>query len=499
MNPVVLAAVAISLLAVGAVSFSSLSAQQATSSASVQKVALERDRLSEQVNAYISSAQPSGSDTQATIKNTGSSAVTIDHCLALSPSTALRPTAAKTAVAQTIRPGDTLAVTLSGTVTLENIKCVTSKGTVLQVKLESTTSSSVPDPADYIDSFSVMASVSMSSTQHLTNSAYTPWAKPSPPVQGTGSLTYLIPVSKPIIVNYVAREAPDGTAIVVVADGSSVQYGAGQTISVPITGPTSKVIVKFTPQGSTEQLTATIRPNFVDVSSLAGNTKASSGSSTIAVNEGQRYNPTTYQSWTDWVATYSYSGSGASGLIGANAWIRNPQPSAPLVCGGTTAIDGKGYCAYMPTTLQSSPEIVHTYSFPAPKSTVKVTLYYDASVRFKQSNCHLSYCNGGMSVALDLGQGGVINTNVARTDNYGRSCPYSNYCYDYNDYYYDFTKSASVTFMLTGLTPGQQVDIPVKFRTNISSDSSTAYFSGYRLDKGAINYTGSVTTQLFID
>src|SRR5690606_30306739 len=100
---------------------------------------------------------------------------------------------------------------------------------------------------------------------------------------------------------------------------------------------------------------------------------------------------------------------------------RNPQPSAPLLCSGTTTIDGKGYCAYMPATLQSSPEIVHTYSFPAPKSTVKVTLYYDASVRFRQSNCHLSYCNGGMSIALDLGQGGLISTNVARTDNYGRS------------------------------------------------------------------------------
>ncbi len=104
-----------------------------------------------------------------------------------------------------------------------------------------------------------------------------------------------------------------------------------------------------------------------------------------------------------------------------------------------------------------------------------------------------------MSVALDLGEGGVIGTNVARTDNYGRSCPYSNYCYDYNDYYYDFTKSASVTFMLTGLTPGQQVDVPVKFRANISSDNNTSYFSGYRYDKGGIDYTGNIATQLFID
>src|SRR5690606_21019388 len=159
------------------------------------------------------------SNTLAMVKNTGSSAITVDHCLALSPSGTLRPTAAKLEIGQTVRPGDAIDITLSGNISADNIKCVTSKGTVLPVKLDSAAGLSISDPADYIDSFSVMASVAMASTQHLTNGAYTPWTKPSAPAQGAGSLTYQIPVSKPITVNYVAREAPDGTAIAVVPDG----------------------------------------------------------------------------------------------------------------------------------------------------------------------------------------------------------------------------------------------------------------------------------------
>lgn len=495
MNPVILAAAAISLLAVGAVSFSSLSAQQATSSANVQKVALERDRLAEQVNAYISSAKPSGSDTLVTVRNTGSSAVTIDHCLALSPSSALRPAATKTAVAQTIRPGDTLGVTLSGTVALENIKCVTSKGTVLPVRLDAAAADTMLDPVDYIDSFAVMADVVVASTQHFANGAYTPWAKPSALAQGKGSLTYKIPVSKPITVNYIAREAPDGTAIPVLPDGSSVLYSAGQMIPIPITSPTSKVIIKFTPQGSTEQLTASIRPNFVDVSSITGNTKTSSGAANMGVAFGYKVDPTYNRWYSDYVATYS----GTAGLVGANNWIYPPNP--PMYCtGGSTSIDGKTHCSTLGTTIQSSPEIVQVYSFPAPKSTVKVTLYYDVNAKFRQENCHISPCYSYMGATLDLGQGGVTSVSVPRTDNYSTGCPYSNYCITYNDYYYEFKKSAPVTFILAGLTPGQQVDIPVKLKSDIGSQTSyrNASGGGYYI-AGAINYTGSIATQLFID
>ncbi|MEP0824499.1 MAG: hypothetical protein HRF40_03355, partial [Nitrososphaera sp.] len=97
MNPVVIAAVAISLVSLGAVSMASIASQQAVGNANLQKAVLERDRLSEQVNAFISSVTPSGSGTVATVKNTGSNAITIDHCLVLSqPSTGnSRPEATK--------------------------------------------------------------------------------------------------------------------------------------------------------------------------------------------------------------------------------------------------------------------------------------------------------------------------------------------------------------------------------------------------------------------
>lgn len=494
MNPAVLAAVAISLLAVGTVSMSSLSAQQATSSANVQKVALERDRLAEQVNTYVYSVAFDGTNTKATVKNAGSSSVTIDHCLLLSASSTLRPSATKTVIGQTVRPGTTLDITLSGSVAADNIKCVTLKGTVVPVRIDAAVDT-MPDPADYIDSFSVLADVAVASTQHLTNNAYTPWAKASAPAQGKGSLTYKIPVSKPIYVNYVARETPEGSFITVVPDGSSIQYSAGQMISIPITSPTSKVIIKFTPQGSVEHLTTSIRPNFVSVASITGNTKTSSGTANVGVGFGYKVDPTYNRWYRDYVATYS----GTSGLVAGNNWIYPPSP--PMYCiSGSTSIDGKSYCSALGTTIQSSPGIVQVYSFPAPKSTVKVTLYYDVDAKFRQENCHISPCYSYMGATLDLGQGGVTSVSVPRTDNYSTGCPYSNYCITYNDYYYEFKKSAPVTFILTGLTPGQQVDIPVKLKADIASQTSYRSSSGggYYI-AGAINYSASVATQLFID
>lgn len=100
----------------------------------------------------------------------------------------------------------------------------------------------------------------------------------------------------------------------------------------------------------------------------------------------------------------------------------------------------------------------------------------------------------------DLAQGGVTSVSVPRTDNYSTGCPYSNYCITYNDYYYEFKKSAPVTFILSGLTPGQQVDIPVKLKSDIASQTSyrSASGGGYYI-AGAINYSESVATQLFID
>lgn len=475
MNPVVFAAVAISLLAVGTVSMSSLAAQQATSSANVQKVALERDRLTEQANAYIYSVEPASSNTKATVKNTGASPVTIDHCLTLSPSTDIRPTAANVAVGQTINPGSTLDVTLLGDVDADSIKCVTSKGTVLPVRLEATAGEVMLDPGEYINSFAVTADVVMASTEYFTNSAYTPWEKPSPPAQPTGSLTYHVPVSKPVTVNYLAREAPDGTTIEVVPDGSNVDYAADQAISVPITGPTNKVIIRFTPQDSAEQLTATVRPSFVEVSALAGNSRATSGSVSMGIDDRRCYNPSRGKYYDDYVATYS----GVQGLIGADDWIDLRSPYCYSGSGNFIA-----YRSDLRAEIDARPEIVQTFSFPAPKSTVRVTLYYDAGVADHETNCSNRNCDFRMYSVLDLGPGGSVEVPTDYTES---SAGY--------DDTVEGTKSYNTTFMLMDLTPGQQVDIPVKLNSHISSE---IYPSG-SLIAGGINYFGDIATQLFID
>lgn len=475
MNPLVFAAVAISLLAVGAVSMSSLTAQQATSSASVQKVALERERLAEQSNAYISSVEPAGSNTEATVKNSGPTPVTIDHCIAFSPSTSIRPTAAKVMIGQTANPGSVLDVILSGDVEADSIRCVTSKGTVLPVRLDDADSEGTLDPLEYIDSFAVTADVQMASTEHFTNTAYTPWEKPSPPAQPTGSLTYNVPVSKPMTVNYVAREAPDGTLVQVVPEGSSIQYDSGQTIPIPITGPTSKVIIRFTPEDSAEQMTATLRPSFVEVSALSGNQKETSSSVSMGIDDRRCYNPSRGKYYDDYVATYS----GNNGLVGADDWIDLRSPYCYSGYGKFIA-----YRADIRSEIDARPEIVQTFSFPAPKSTIRVTLYYDVSTEDHETNCSNRRCDFHMGTYLDLGPGGIVEIPTYHTES--------------NAGYYDTvegTRTYVTTFMLTGLTPGQQVDIPVKLKSHISSE---IYPSG-SLIAGGINYFGDITTQLFID
>lgn len=473
MNPVVFAAVAISLLAVGTVSMSSLAAQQATSSANVQKVALERERLAEQANAYISSVEPVGSNTKATVKNAGSSPVTIDHCLSFSPSSGIRPTATKFAVGQTANAGSALDVILSGDMDADNIRCVTSKGTVLPVRLQDADSGTL-DSAEYIDSFAVTADVEMASTEYFTNTAYTPWEKTSP-VQPAGSLAYHVPVSKPMTVNYVAREAPDGTVIEVVPEGSNIQYSEGQTIPVPITGPTSRVIIRFTPQDGAEQMTATIRPSFAEVSALSGNSRETSGSVSMGIDDRRCYEPSRGKYYDDYVAMYS----GNNGLVGADDWIDLRSPYCYSGYGKFIA-----YRSDLAAEIDARPEIVQTFSFPAPKSTVRVTLYYDVSVADYETNCSNRNCDFHMGAHLDLGPGGIVEIPTDYTESSA----------GYNDTV-EGTKTYLTTFMLTGLTLGQQVDIPVKLKSHISSE---IYPSG-SLIAGGINYFGDISTQLFID
>ena len=475
MNPFVFAAVAISLIAVGAVSMSSLAAQQTTSSANVQKVALERERLAEQGSTYISDIAAYASSTKATIKNMGSSPVAIDHCLAFLPSTSIRPAAEKVAVGQAVGPGSVLEVTVSGTMDAESIRCVTSKGTVLPIRLETINDEGMLDPGEYIDSFAVTAGVVMSSTEYFANSAYTPWQKRSPPVQPSGSLTYHLPVSKPITINYIAREAPDGTMTEVVPEGSSIKYSAGQTISIPITGPTNKVIIGFTSQDSAEQMTATVRPSFVEVSALAGNSRATSGSVSMGIDDRRCYDPSRGKYYDDYVATFS----GKNGLVGADDWIDLRSPYCYSGYGKVIA-----YRSDLRAEIDARPEIVQTFSFPAPKSTVRVTLYYDVSVEDHETNCSNRNCDFYMGAYLDLGPGGIVEVPTDYTE--------SNAGYDDT---VEGTRTYNTTFVLTGLTPGQQVDIPVKLKSHISSE---IYPSG-SLIAGGINYFGDISTQLFID
>jgi len=475
MNPVVFAAVAISLVAVGTVSMSSLAAQQSTSSASVQKVALERERLAEQGNAYISAVAAEGSNTKATVKNTGSSPVTIDHCLVFSPSTGIRPTTTKVPVDQIVNPGFTLDVTFPGAIDGDNVRCVTSKGTVLPVRLEAIAGEGMLDPGEYIDSFAVTADVAMSSTEYFTSSSYTPWEKPSPPVQPSGSLTYHVPVSKPMTVNYIAREAPDGAVIEVVPEGSSVQYDAGETISIPITGPTSKVTIRFTPQDGAGQMTATVRPSFVQVSALSGNSKETSGSVSMGIIEKKCYDPSRGKYYDRYVAKYS----GDEGLIGAGDWFDQRTPYCYSSSGSFI-----GYLSGNGLDMTAKPEIVQTFSFPAPKSTVKVTLYYDVSVADSARNCSNRNCDFYMSSYVDLGLGGVVEVPTEYTE--------SNAGYRDTD---EGAMSHVTTFLLTGLTPGQQVDVPVILESHIHSH---VYHTG-SLYVGDIQYFGDIATQLFID
>lgn len=490
MNPAVLAATLVAMTSLGVVAAASFSSQQLVNNAEVQRVTLERDRLAEQTNAYISSITPSGLNTVATVKNAGTNAVTIDHCIVLSSSppsggpTIPAATKLSKVSGNTVNPGSTFDITIDGTVSGDNIKCVTSKGTVLPVRIASAaTNGGLVDPEDYIDSFAVTAGLTMASSEYFTNSAYTPWAKPSPPAKGTGSLTYYIPVAKPITVNYVAREAPDGTIVTLVPDGSSIQYSAGQTIPVTIAGPTNKVTVKFTPQGSMDQLTATVRPSFVEISSLAGNTKTSSGSVLEGVAFGYLIDPVYYKRYDYVYAVYS----GTKGLIGANGWIF-PPPLPHQYC-TSWDLNERAYCSREYTNLYSNPEIVQTYSFQAPKSTVKVTLYYDASASDHARNCIVYGCSFSMMPTIEYWAGGRLSIPVA----YNTPRP---------GYYSDTiegSKSGTVTFMLTGLTPGQQVDIPVKLLSSISSESKTVYVGNGRYVKGDIDYTARLSTQLFLD
>ncbi len=464
MNPAVLAAIAISLVSLGAVSMASIASQQAVSNASLQKAILERDRLSEQVNAFISSVAPSGSDTVATVKNTGSSPVTIDHCLVLSQTSSgggnLRPAATKVTSmsGSTVSPGSTFDITIPlGAVTGDSIKCVTSKGTVLPVKLDAAAVDAGPDPNDYISIYGVTASVSMAQTVYKHNLRNQPWGSPTPPQQPPGSLTYSVPVLKPVTVNYIARIAPDNSVDVVVQDGSSVHYNAGQKIPVPVRGPANKITIKFTPDDVPSwRLEIGVRPLLVSsIASVASNSGVAARSSSDYYDEVG-------------VTGCWYGGNSGKGIMlygGNRDLFGSSLISANVMCtnNGYTGyyyISSRTYWGY------STPEIVQTYSFPAPKDTITVEVPYSISYW----GCGICTSNTASTIYttlyLDPGDGNF--RQIARLNNDFYS-PSLGTCTSVGCVGYVSPTSPtlpSFKYTLSNLVPGQTVNIAIKYRAD---------------------------------
>jgi hypothetical protein len=383
MNPVVLAAVALSLVAFGAVASTSLSAQQSASSASTQKIAQERDRLLEQTNAYVSAVAPSGGNTQATIKNTGASTITIDHCLALAPSTGnLKPTATTIRVNQVVNTGKNYNVTLTGTVAADNIKCVTSKGTVLPVKLDAAAANSAPNSSvtDDLGIYSVSAKVVPGTKIFTNNASYKPSGIPSPNYSSTpaGSLIWSVPVVSQITVTQVLRYDTSGNPIDI-SSGLTGTYAANSQIQIPIPSPISKIAIKYTNSAGLQN-TANIYPQ--TIARFTGSSSLSASSASL--NTGQRC-----------TSTNSYSCNGAYLIVEKYASLPNYVYSPPTVDPNDGQQVGLAitnyYCAYYyctdPTTLETG-NLAYSqdqygrywgYRYYAQLSSADYSYYYTAS------------------------------------------------------------------------------------------------------------------------
>ncbi len=477
MNPAILAATLVALTSLGVVSSAYIASQQAINNAYVQKTTQERDRLAEQVNAYISAVTPSGSNaTVATVKNTGTSAVTIDHCLVLSwpsgGSTLPSATKPSTVSGTIINPGSTFDITIAGTVSGDNIKCVTSKGTILPVKIGAASSSAdaSPDPNDYISIYGVTASVSMAQSVYKHNLRNQPWGSPLPPQQPSGSLTYNVPVLKPVTVNYIARIAPDNSVDAVMQDGSSMHYNAGQKIPVPIRGPANKITIKFTPDDApSRRLEIDVRPLLVsNIVSVAGNSGVAARSDSDYYTEGGYPN-----CW--------YGNNRGIGIYAGIGGNRNLFGSSLISAGTTCTVSGSSSNYYYigSTTYfgYSTAEIVNTYSFPAPKDTITVEVPYSISYW----GC--GYCTNTASTIyttlyLDPGDGNFRTIVTLNNDFYYPSRGNNPSCTDGSCVGYVSPTSPtlpSFKYTLSNLVPGQTVNIAIRYRadTYVRQDSQS--------------------------
>lgn len=425
MSPIVLVATAIALVSIGIVSMSSLAAQQAISNANVERTTLEQDRIAEQTNAFISAVSPSSpssasSNTTATtivtIKNTGMNKVSIDHCLILSsplaqssysnttpttkPTAIVVPFDTSTSAVVVIAPGSTQSLTFSGVVSADNIKCVTSKGTLLPVKLDSsndnTTSYSVTDD---LAIYSVTAKVTPSTASFQNNVAYKPTGAPISDYSTTpaGSLVWSVPVISQITVTQVLRYDASGKGQGVVDDissGLTGTYPANSNIQIPIAGPTSKVVINYytnsAATGGTIQQQHSANIYSQTISKIEGSSSALYASAANGLLASYEY--ASCQGCFQYPFTYVYGNSNNGYVVGMT--ISNYYCSY-YTCQDPTLLtiysqdyrrdtlssrDYNYYYNYF--TATTSPQAESVFSFPAPASSFTVSLSYskDSSV-----------------------------------------------------------------------------------------------------------------------
>jgi hypothetical protein len=509
MNPVVLAAVALSIVMFGAVASASLAAQQNTSSASTQRIALERDRLLEQTNAFISLVGPAGSDTQATIKNTGTSAVTIDHCLAVSPSTgSARPTATKMDVNQVVNAGATYNVTLTGIVAADNIKCVTSKGTVLPVKLDAT-ANSAPNSSvtDDLGIYSVSAKVIPGSKIFTNNASYKPTGIPSPNYSSTptGSLIWSVPVVSQITVTQVPRYDASGNPTDI-SSGLTGTYAANSQIQIPIPSPISKIAIKYTNSAGLQN-TANIYPQ--TIARFTGSSSLSAGSASL--NTGQRctssnnyscngaslivekyvstnysYSPPTVDpndgqqvglTITNYYCSYYYCTDPTTLETGSLAYSQDQYGRywGYRYYAQLSSADYSYYYTASSKTLNTSPEIVDVFSFLAPAPSFTVTLSFSRDASFTGIGAQSGY---GIPSASTYTKVDATNFSAANIlpGSINVTWPPNSFKYFSGSEHRDGTYQ----FRIENVQAGQQVQVRVAHGVLASLQNPTsAYYNSY--------------------
>jgi archaellum component FlaF (FlaF/FlaG flagellin family) len=476
MNPVVFAAIAISLVSLGAVSMASIASQQAVSSANLQKAILERDRLSEQINAFISAVEPSGSGKVATVKNTGPNPVTIDHCLVLSPSSGgdLRPAAARVPVVSnnTVNPGSTLDITIEGTVTGDSIKCVTSKGAVLPVKLDAVESDAAPDPNDYFDLYSISADVGIGTGPSYSTGNVLPVNRPSdPPVTiPPGTLTYHIPVEGTVTVSSVVAHYDDGTTSPIVQGPAT--FDPGQRIDIPVTKPIDRVEVNYAvadPNTSQQKSSSFIvRPSQVAaiMTTLLSGPAAVDMDVTQGANEGYMYMADGSRKYVGYIYSESryasqlgYGGPGGR-MRCSGSWV-NITPVYQGATSGEHVSKTDLTCEDGWATVFQDPVSTINVKFKAPKPSFLLQIDYVVDVEGWTDDSD-SYPSPFTAVLMvNNGQRQIqLHADITEvTEDDGL------YSADHRIF-----ETGSITLQIIGATPGQDMTIPVDLHVHGSTE-----------------------------